>query len=63
MRLKYVMVDGQELVFESTWGLQEREYDHDFDPFRKCPASAKKVLESAQETLKNNFNAGLFAGI
>ena len=52
-RLKYVMVEGLNYVFESTLGLQERQYDRDeFDSFSKCPASAKKVL--AQASLKNN---------
>ena len=63
LRLKYLMVDGQDLVFASKWGFQERGFDHEFDSFRECPETATKVLESGQEKLKKQFNGGLFAGI
>jgi hypothetical protein len=62
MRLKYVQVEGQDYIFESTLGLQYRTYDHDFDPFRSCPSANLKGANFKQ-ALKEIFSFGFFTGL
>ena len=62
MRLKYVQIEGQNYIFESTLGLQDRTYDHDFDPFRSCTSKNMKGADFKQ-ALKENFTFGFFTGL
>jgi hypothetical protein len=63
-RLKYVTVDGQDFVFESTLGLQPRTYTNDFDPYRTCPQAspANFTIDAVHhQALKEHLSVGLMA--
>ena len=61
-RLKYVMVDGMNYVFESTLGLQSRTYTDDFDPFRNCTSNNLRGNNNKQAA-KEFFTFGFFTGL